>query len=664
MLFVFAAIISLVITAVLYYKRRPTQVRRRLILLFGLRFISLFILLVILLSPILYFSRERTKQPILLVMQDVSHSMETQTEGISKAKSLYEPMSLLIARYKDEGYKIAQYDFADGIEGGAENSLLGKSLQEISKKEDISQIQAILLASDGWFRDGDYSLVSRLGIPILALADTTSYVYGDLSITGLHTNRYAYRNESTILRAKVLATDYSGPAKVNLYLAQNRISSKNLNLESGVEEIAEFDYRFPQTGFFNYRVEVEPLDKEQRLGNNVYPGAIEVLSEKEHIVVFSDAPGWDNKFILDAVASNPRWQSISYQLRNGVVYRGEEQVTLPADEQPVVIVIINNGNLRLDAQSRRYIEDRLKRGAGLLYQGLPILELSEYLPLMRSNIISPYQGFVQLSDAAEMYPMLSPLKREVSKLPPLDYYYTSVAAGSELLAVMNNPQKTPGIAVRHSANSRALSFCFLNLWRWQLQSSDAAYQKMVVNILTWLSNKALGSYSAIYKNSYMQGENVVIRLRAEDEIRSHDLDKNPKISIFDADGKLLIQDFMIRSNEEYTFSTELSHAGDYRFEISEAASDKSSKGSFAISEMSVEARDFGFNLPLLGFLANQSRGKIIPINEIDKHQALAPVLKQEILRREINLYKMWYIPALFILSFCLELFFRRRWGLL
>lgn len=188
MLFVFAAIISLVITAVLYYKRRPTQVRRRLILLFGLRFISLFILLVILLSPILYFSRERTKQPILLVMQDVSHSMETQTEGISKAKSLYEPMSLLIARYKDEGYKIAQYDFADGIEGGAENSLLGKSLQEISKKEDISQIQAILLASDGWFRDGDYSLVSRLGIPILALADTTSYVYGSFN------HRTAYKS--------------------------------------------------------------------------------------------------------------------------------------------------------------------------------------------------------------------------------------------------------------------------------------------------------------------------------------------------------------------------------------------------------------------------------------------------------------------------------------
>lgn len=664
MLFVFTALFALLISALLYHRSQPRLSRWRMAFLFGLRSLALYLLLLILLSPVLHFISQNQKAPQILFLKDSSRSMDITRDGISKQDLLKGPIKTLKQKYQQAGYHILEYSFADGTQGANTNSLLGKSLAEISQKEDFSRIQALILASDGWLRDESFAPVSRLSIPLFALADTARYTAGDLAILDVQANRYAYRNESTVIRARVLATDYSGTARVNLYLGQNRIANQTLNLEAGIEQFAEFNYRFPQTGFFNYRVEVEPLAKEQRLGNNVFPGAIEVLAEKELIAVFSDAPGWDNKFILDAIASNARWQSVSYQLRNGVPYRGDEMANLPESERPAVIVIINNGNLRLDANSRRYIEDRLKRGAGLLYQGLPLPELAEFLPLTRSNITSPYQGFVQLNNSGKAYPMLAPLNREAGKLPPLDYYYLNPTPGSEILGVMNNAQNSPALAIRQTGQSRALSLSFLNLWRWQLQSADAGYQKMIVNSLTWLSNKALGSYSAIYKSSYLQGESIVIRLRAEDEIRSHDLDKNPQISIFDSSGKQLLQDFMTRRGDEYAFETELVESGNYSFEIREPEDNKSSRGNFAIADMTVEERDFDFNLPLLGYLASESRGKIIPLESVDSHQALPPNIQTEILKREFNLYKQWYIIALFILSFCLELFFRRRWGLL
>jgi hypothetical protein len=664
MLFVFSALFALLISALLYHRSQPRLSRGRRGMLFGLRSIALYILLLILLSPILHFITQKQKAPQILFLKDTSRSMDITRDGFSKQDLLKEPLQLLKQKYQQAGYNILEYSFADGTQGSNANSLLGKSLAEIGIKEDFSRIQALILASDGWLRDENFGPVSRLGIPLYALADTARFVAGDLAVMNVQANRYAYRNESTIIRAGILATDYSGPARVNLYLGQNRIGNQTLNLEAGIEQYAEFTHRFPQTGFYNFRVEAEPLAQEQRLGNNAIPGAIEVLAEKELIAVFSDAPGWDNKFILDAIATNPRWQSVSYQLRNAVAYKGEEIATLPDSERPVVIVIINNGNLRLDAQSCRYIEDRLKRGSGLFYQGLPLPELTDFLPLIRSNITSPYQGFVQLNNAGKAYPMLSALDREAGKLPPLDYYYLSPAPGSEILGVMNNPQSSPALAIRQTGQSRALSLSFLNLWKWQLQSADSGYQKMLVNSLTWLSNKALGSYSAIYKSSYLQGESIIIRLRAEDDIRSHDLDQNPQISIFDTAGKLLLQDFMTRRGEEYLFETDLSESGNYSFEIREPEGNKSSRGSFAIAEMAVEERDFDFNLPLLGYLASESRGRIIPIQSVDKHQALPPTIRTEILKREFNLYKQWYIIALFILTFCLELFFRRRWGLL
>lgn len=664
MFFVLAAFFALIISALLYYRHKPELSPKRKMLLLGLRTVSLFVLLIILLSPVLSFTHSKQKSAKVLLLKDRSNSMEIRHQERSKAQLLEEIGTGLAERYRTAGYDIVEYDFADGIQGSNDNSLLSKTLMEISEKEDLAEFQAILLASDGWLRDDSFQSVSRLGIPVFSIADTTRSADKDIAIVELKANRYAYRNENTIIRAKLAAQNFSGSVRLNLFIGDTKVISKSLDLVSGTEQSVDFEYRFPQTGFFNYRVEAEPLEKERNTGNNLMPGAIEVLAEKELISVFSDSPGWDNKFILDAIATNPRWQSVSYQVRNGSLYKGESPAQLSATEGPAVIVIINNGNLRLDTASRQYIQNAVRRGCGLFYQGLPIAALAEILPLNESNIKSPYQGFVKPQSAATNYPMLNPLGREAGKLPPLDYYYVNPASGAELLATMNNPQNSPAIAIKHSGQSRALSFSFLNLWRWQMQSKDSGYQKMIVNILTWLSNKALGSYSAIYKSTYLQGENLLIRLRAENDIHSHDLDKSPRISIFDDSGKLISQDFMTLSKEEYIYQSRLLQPGNYSFEIQEPEQNKSSKGAFAISAMAVEERDYDFNLPLLSYISAQSGGRIVSLQEIDTHRILPPRIQNEITKREYDLYKKWYIPAIFILSFCLELFLRRRWGLL
>lgn len=260
--------------------------------------------------------------------------------------------------------------------------------------------------------------------------------------------------------------------------------------------------------------------------------------------------------------------------------------------------------------------------------------------------------------------MLNPLMQEVSKLPPLDYYYVNPAPSAEILGYINNPQKSPAIAILQKPQQRCLSLSFLNLWRWQMQSPESAYQQMIVNILTWLSNKTLGAYSAIYKSSYLAGEKIRIRLRAEDDIRLSDLDKKPQISIFDQDGTEIIADYMIREADEYSFETDLDTPGNYQFVIREPDTDEKTSGSFAVAEQAVEQQDFDFNLPLLAYLTSSSRGKLLFLQEAQEYQPLPATPITKIERKELALYKKWYIIALFILSFCLELYWRRRWGLL
>lgn len=664
MLVLFSLALAVLLSAGLYHKSVPALPKGRHWLLLFLRSLTLFILFLFLFSPVFSFLQTEKRADKILILRDVSNSMQLKTNGISKATLMEEKLKLLKESYSQKGYKIEEHSFADGLKGGKDNSLLSKSIGELASKRDLSQFSTVLLASDGWLKDEDFSLVQRLGLPIVALADTNRYPISDLKMLSLKANRYAYRNEQSLFRAEVLSEGYSGPAALRLNIADKAVMEKKIGLKDGEIQYVDFLHTFKQLGFFAYSVEIVPLAKEQRISNNLILGAIEVLSEKELIMVFSDAPAWDNKFILDAIGANPRWDKKAYQFKDGTLYQGENRAELSSKSQPAAIVIINNGNLKATPEFAGFIRAKLKEGCGLFYQGLPDEALADILPLNASNIQASYQGFVRLSDRAANYPMLNSLSRELSKLPPLDYYYLKPSAGAEVLGTMNNLQNSPAIAVSQDGRYRAISLSFLNLWRWQLKSADKAYERFIIDSLTWLSNKALGSFSAIYKNSYLFGEEIEIRLRAEDDVRKMDLDKHPRITIFNSGGDSILEDFMLKQDEEYSFKFAPKEPGAYSFEIKDLSSDKKEKGHFLLAEELAEDRDYDYNLSLLTFLALDTGGRLLPMEVVDSYSPPQATIQEFKSGKEYAFYKKWYILSLFILSFALELLFRRLWGLL
>jgi hypothetical protein len=581
-----------------------------------------------------------------------------------KAAFLQPSIDKLTTSFRKAGYEVIQHSFANGLEGDDSSSLLSESLNQLSKDKSLSSLSGIILASDGWLRDESLAAVQQLGQPFYVLADSSRNPSPDLVVSNVRSNRYAYRNEPNTIRADFSSENYSGAAEARLMVGNRIISRQSIKLEAGKPQSLDFTHRFTQTGFFTWKVELSPLQNESRLSNNSFPGAIEVLADKERIILISDKPAWDNKFILDAINANPRWEVQTYLNRSGRLFSGETAVTKLDGTNLAAVVIINNGMMKLDSATISFITGVHAKGTGIMYQGLPVDELSALLPLQKSNILTMYQGFINPTSAAVNYPMLSPISNSSGDIPPIDYFYVTATAGTEVLASINNPQTSPAIAVRVNNGARSLAFAALNLWRWQLQSKDEGYNKLIGNCLTWLSNKSTGGYDAIYNSSYMQGEEIRIRLRVEDEIRQRKLDVNPRIRIVDKENKEVLNDFLTRENDEYSIKAELNKPGNYSFEISDKESGKSTKGKFELSESSLENRDFGYNLPLLAWLASQTNGKLLFASEVDAFTVVPAVNEVLVSRREIALYKKWYILSLFILAFCIELYLRRRWGLL
>ncbi len=618
-----------------------------------------------LISPILYYLRSLAEKQQVLVLTDVSSSMDLKGASGSKKNWLREHGRELAEKFATAGYELHRYEFATGLEADKDNTLLAPALAGLAKKHDFSRVKGIMLLSDGWLRDESLQQVKQLGSPFFAIADTTLPQKSDLSVVRTITNRQAYRNEPTLIRAEVKADNYNGPAAVKLWLGNTLVGTKAVQLKNGVAANVDFTHRFGQTGFYPYKVEVSAAGiSERSQNNNSYPGAIDVLSDKQRIVILSDSPAWDNKFTVDAIAANPRWEVSHYRVQGGQAFAGDASAGNLTGENLAALVLINNGGLQLSGNVLNYVVSAHKRGVGILWQGLPVQELGGILPLQRANITSSYQGFLELSPAAAKYPMLSFDDSDLKEVPPLDYYYVTAGRGAEVLATIDNPQNSPAIAVGTAGSAKTLALAFLNLWKWQLQTAGGGYQKLLANSLTWLANTSQSGYEAIYNGSYFLGEEIDLRLRAQDDIRSLRLDLNPELKVTDASGQEVFRDFMTQSEGEYAARLGLDKAGSYSFQISDKVSGQKSAGRFNVADASIEARDFDFNLPLLSWLTSDTGGTLLDPGTLKEFQPLPAQTKILEQRADIPLYRKWWVLTAFVLAFCLELFFRRRWGLL
>lgn len=663
MQYIIIPILALLIAGYYYRRSIPELSKAQRALLTALRAISVALILLLIISPIFYYVRSYTTRPKLIVLRDISESMDLQSAGKAKKELLVPVQNRLEKRYEDAGYEVVKIDFAAGIGKNRSNSLLAPTLAELPKLHKLNDIHAILLSSDGWLRDENLDIVKQLGIPIHVLTDSSRTIMPDLQTLQVKSSAYAYRNEPGLFVAQFISNNADAKAKALLKINGKTVAEKQLDLKADTVKEVEFNHSFAQTGFYSYSIEITNPDiKERSLNNNSYPGAIEVLSEKEKILLISDSPGWDNKFIIDALGTNPRWEIKHISVKDQRLSSNNKALSSISAENPSAIVIINNGNLKASATTIAEIKTLHNRGAGLLYMGLPIADLEDILPLRASNIRSSYQGFLRWTPIAESYPMLSLAASEQRNIPPMDYYYCTAHPNAKVPVTIDNPQTSAAIAILDIPGRRSIGIGFLNLWRWQMQSPGSTYIPMFTQMLTWLSNRSTDGFRAIYNNSYFAGEQINIRLRAEDDTRSTDMKLSPYIKVQNSQGEVIFEDFLAQSKEEFAIAFSPDLAGEYSFEIRDRESGKSSKGKFIVSETSLESRDFDFNLPLLAWIAFESGGK--QISDPLTHPILPAVSQTRSIGGEYALYRKWYILLLFIAVFCTELFLRRRWGLL
>ncbi|HNW24272.1 MAG TPA: hypothetical protein PKI37_02315, partial [Candidatus Cloacimonas sp.] len=193
--YVLIVLFSLALSGFLNYRTNPEVAAKQRWVLFILRFFTLTLLLMLLLSPILYYTRHKNLAPRILVLEDTSQSMNLKHNSSTKAQHLKPLWQQMEKKFNASGYEVLHKHFANGLEGNNNNTLLAPALKELSKQKMLTNVEGVVLATDGWLRDESLSAVQQLGCPFYVLADSTQNPAPDLAIVNVRCNRYAYRNE-------------------------------------------------------------------------------------------------------------------------------------------------------------------------------------------------------------------------------------------------------------------------------------------------------------------------------------------------------------------------------------------------------------------------------------------------------------------------------------
>ncbi len=662
-------IIPVIALVYYYYKSTvPVITGRQRTLLRILRFVTIIILLMLLFNPVISFNRNHRYYPDIVFLTDNSLSMDLSVGKETKAKVMDNYSNQLIHVIEDSNFNTHHFTFADGIDGERTGSNISLTLENLTERLSLDNIEKVFLLSDGWFSDEEMDIVNRFNIPITTIHPDYELEDFDLGINRLLYNQIAYTEEEVTIIAEVFADNYTDKGLVSLFLEDELIDTQEVDFSEESFRQVTFDYTFDDPGLYSMYVEIEATDydqEESNLNNNVYPGAIRVIDKRSGISILTDRLNWDVRYINNALSRDDRKEISLFTFHNNRFYEANQSIQFHDifQDHMQLLVIVNHGDLDFDDDQLQLIDRFVGNGGGLLFVGKPKESLQEIKASTDMGIDRSFRSTISLSSSSDKYQTFNNINAD--NIPTVNYYYVSTMLHPEILAAFNNEERSPAIIYNQYRQGRVIYMPFFDLWRWQMRAEDDQYNTFMANLSTWLANPAGADFFAqTDKNSYFLGEKVTIKLTALDETLSANPNLNPRLQLFDKDDSLVEEEYMSFANQNYlTAITNLS-SGQYTYRIVEETIDKTAEGDFLVSDVHSQGRYRGYNYPLLSFISRQTGGEIIHHEDIDSFTTDAATQKTERVKFEISLYRHWLIITLFLLSFCLEIFFRKKWGLL
>lgn len=480
----FLALFLIISAAAAYYFYRNSLLSNtKKYFLMAIKGLAIFLLLALFIEPVLssLVNQSGDKLDVILVDNSRSNTIEGKEQEIN---NILDDNGLYSGNYK-------LFTFSNSFNSlTSEESLsvsgyetdLSSALRTVRNTFPDRNFNSITVISDGIFNSGGNPLyeAKTLQAPFITVSIGDTLQKRDVLVRSLSYNEKAFTNIPTKIRAQVNVYQHSGSVNVNLLREGNVISTKQIMVNSEVQNYeTEFDVTENAGGKIKYRVECEKYEDEITHQNNYSDLYITYIDNKVNVLVISGGPSYDDAFVTGVLKRINNY-NITFRTAKSPTEFYEGPIDTRSIAELSALFLLNFPTSSTNSAIVTDLADKCKTF------GIPVIffagknsdyqKLSSFDDMLPFNISRPNSGEtlfnLQVVSSAD-----NPLGK-VSEVNSTTQIFRNVSGilpkpGSVTVAT-DKGSGEPVMMTRTSGDMKSTAFLGYGLWRWKLNSSGNA----------------------------------------------------------------------------------------------------------------------------------------------------------------------------------------------
>lgn len=680
----FSLLLAIGVVALMYFRNPGNKDLRKwqLWILRILRFFSVFFIAFFFTGPLIKTIKRITQPPTVIMAVDNSRSM-TGLDETGKQKELLTELINKISEGLKEHYDLVTYTFSTETEKNGIPVFDGKMsdysgmLETLFNNHFNENIGAMVIVGDGRYNQGENpaNLTGKFNFPLYTLGTGDTSGIQDISIADLRVNRTAFSGNKFPVEADIRITGFQGKTiRFDLFHQGEKVFTRSITSIA-----SDFFITIPVMpdatgkGLQYYSAVVEILPGDQNRSNNTFPFAINVLENKQKIMILSHGAHPDAGALKDALEKQVNYE---VSLVTAPPY--------PADLSAYNLLVLNQIPSSSESGQAILAESAKHRIPLLMIVGTQTF-LPQFNALALGAEITPRAGDFEeaqatLNEHYALFTFSDALKEILGRFPPLKVPFAQYNLNADYQAVawqrIKNIVTPAPLMATGSLDGRKMGIIFgEGIWRWRLYNytlsgSHAEFNELMDKMVQYLALRDNeDNFIVDFKPVYNETEPIL--MTAEVYTDAYEMVNTPEVTITVTDSTQREFPYVFdRSGRFYRLNAGIFPPGRYSFmaETTLGTADYSESGAFAVMPVQTEMNDLQANHGVLYRLSYETKGSFFPAVEAD--QLLKEVVENNTIRPvnyfQTALNEMLNLRWIFLIllgTLGAEWFLRKFWGI-
>lgn len=469
--------------------------------LISLRGSSLILILLLLLNPYFYSSKENEVKPKISVFLDNSESTGI-TKGNYEGLTSYNDLLSRLAFSSIEEADINYFSIGDEVQVFDPDSLSANEIQtdlsapinSILEMED--EVKAAVIITDGIITYGRNPTISAYNsaIPIFTIAIGDTANVRDISVSNIITNATGYTNSNHIIEAEISQSGFNNNSvTVSLLSNDEVIDEKQITFEADDQVVTtEFELLLEEAGLKQFEIRVQPLPNEWTDSNNGQLFSVDVIDDRVKILHIAFEVHPDIKAIRTIIERSETNELYTLTWLGGNRFIED----IPTEEEFNLIIVHGAPNSLQNLGFLSELSDTPTLFFELSSDNSPMSNSIDLLTLINSDARQAAQVTLYPFTNQEEHPILELPEIDLGDLPPLYAPLRTAINDPGAVALFGSrynqlDSEYPVISVLERGNLRR---GHVVPWGWyrMLQSTNEDHRtftaELITNLVSWTAS--------------------------------------------------------------------------------------------------------------------------------------------------------------------------------